>query len=91
MSLILGALVYNTWRLREDFKRNSNHQQLLRERQKKLEFILGNRYRHQQLKQVVTTENADGGTQTVSTQGNVPGEMSEAGFRIEITPRFKPR
>jgi len=83
MSLILGALVYNTWRLREDFKRNSNHQQLLRERQKKLEFVLGNRYRHQQLKQVITTDNPNGGAQTVSTQGNVPGEMSEAGFRIK--------
>ncbi|MBT6958296.1 MAG: hypothetical protein HN996_07750, partial [Opitutae bacterium] len=83
MSLILGALVYNTWRLREGFRQNSDRQAILRERQKKLEFVLGNRYRHQKLSQIVRTESANAGTRTVTTEGAVPQNLSEAGLKVK--------
>jgi hypothetical protein len=83
MSLILGALVYNTWRLREGFRQNSDRQAILRERQKKLEFVLGNRYRHQKLSQIVRTESPNAGTKTVTTEGAVPQNLSEAGLKVK--------
>ena len=83
MSLVLGALVYNTWRLRDEFKRNSRYQNELNARKSKLESIIANRYRHQQVQSVITTRDQGGGTRTVTSQGAVPEEMSEAGFKMK--------
>ena len=82
MSLVLGALVYNTWRIRDEFRRNSRYQAELTERKTKLEAIIANRYRHQQLNPVIRTQDQNG-TQTVSTDGIVPNDMSEPGFKMK--------
>ena len=83
MSLVLGSLVYNTWRIRDEFRRNTRYQAQLNAKKTKLEAIIANRYRHQQLDSVITTRDQGGGTQTVTTQGIVPKEMSEPGFKMK--------
>ena len=82
MSLVLGALVYNTWRIRDEFRRNSRYQTELTAKKTKLEAIIANRYRHQQLDPVIRTQDQNG-TQTVTAEGIVPKDMSEPGFKMK--------
>ena len=83
MSLVLGALVYNTWRLREDFRQNKQAQLALSSRKMKLEQILANRYRHQKVQGVIQTNNNGNGQTTAQAQGAVPEELSEAGLKVK--------
>ena len=83
MSLVLGALVYNTWRLREDFRQNKQAQRALSARKMKLEQILANRYRHQKVQGVIQANNNGNGNTTATAQGAVPEELSEAGLKVK--------
>ncbi len=83
MSLVLGALVYNTWRLRDEFRQNTQAQRALSARKMKLEEILANRYRHQNVKAVIQANNNGNGQTTTQAQGAVPEELSEAGLRVK--------